>query len=298
SGVACEAPYVPYPPSRFSSSSSPPHPTIDNEEEEESEEEEDEDKEGEEEEDNERSLACGRRTLRRPTGEALARDQEKEKREKIDQEATLGVQKDRKDVKKSRVRNSTKKKKDNRDKREDRQEQEGDGDSTHNKSHDGSSSSSSAKREEEEGRDRETPNEGVTFPNYRDVLSCVSRYLEGFSLVINQADRTHRGLYELCRHLADVYFTHVFAVSYLTPPYSQAVQIHTDDQDVILIQLWGSKCWKIYEPPQRLALNEEMLGKRTPYTQVLLFFFLSSSSSAFLLRFFFTSHKTCLYKYV
>jgi len=87
-----------------------------------------------------------------------------------------------------------------------------------------------------------------------------SAYLDGASLIVNQADRASPLLMGLCRGLADL-FLHVFAVAYLTPPESHAVRLHSDDQDVFLMQVWGSKEWKIRNSPTYLPYTEEMLGK-------------------------------------
>lgn len=86
-------------------------------------------------------------------------------------------------------------------------------------------------------------------------------YLDGSSLIVNQADRCNETLFELCRSLADRHFHHVFCVGYLTPANSQAVRLHNDDQDVFLLQVWGRKRWTIRNAPQLLAYTEEMLGK-------------------------------------
>eukprot|EP00913_Durusdinium_trenchii_P016608 g15612.t1 len=78
-----------------------------------------------------------------------------------------------------------------------------------------------------------------------DLKSPWHSYLAGFSMVINQADRHHKVLFDLCK------------VVYLTPPGSQAVRVHTDDQDVILLQVWGSKHWTLYNAPTHLPYTEE-----------------------------------------
>lgn len=95
-------------------------------------------------------------------------------------------------------------------------------------------------------------------------------YLDGASLIVNQADRVNATLYELCRTLAKRHFFHAFAVVYLTPPHSQAVRLHNDDQDVILLQVWGRKRWKIRPAPQALPYTEEMLGKDKPVAEELI----------------------------
>jgi len=68
-------------------------------------------------------------------------------------------------------------------------------------------------------------------------------------------------LFSMCRSLASSHFEHVFSVVYLTPPGSQAVRLHNDDQDVFLLQVWGRKRWTIRNAPQLLPYTEEMLGK-------------------------------------
>jgi len=89
-------------------------------------------------------------------------------------------------------------------------------------------------------------------------------YVDGHSLILNTADRFHPALAQLCRELADKYFFHVFCVFYLTPPHAWARRPHNDDQDVIIMQLWGSKQWRLFESSAKLIYSEEMVGKREP----------------------------------
>jgi ribosomal protein L16 Arg81 hydroxylase len=89
-------------------------------------------------------------------------------------------------------------------------------------------------------------------------------YLDGASLIVNQADRYDSKIYTFCRALAERYFHHVFAVVYLTPPKSWAVRLHNDDQDVFLLQVWGKKHWIIRDAPKLCVYSEEMLGKDDP----------------------------------
>jgi len=98
-----------------------------------------------------------------------------------------------------------------------------------------------------------------------DEESFLIAYLDGTTMIVNQAERYEPMLYELCRQLAGEYFYHVFAVMYLTPANSFAVRLHNDDQDVFLMQVWGKKHWIIRENrPQPLPYTEEMLGKDEP----------------------------------
>ena len=45
---------------------------------------------------------------------------------------------------------------------------------------------------------------------------------------------------------------------------SRAVRAHSDDQDVFILQLAGSKAWNVYGSPVELPYTHEQLGKRVP----------------------------------
>lgn len=100
---------------------------------------------------------------------------------------------------------------------------------------------------------------------YDGEENFAAAYLDGATLILNQADRSVPTLSGFCRRLGAKHFGHTFGVLYLTPPQSHAVRLHSDDQDVFLCQLWGRKSWTIRGPPPiRLPYTEEMLGKNTP----------------------------------
>lgn len=94
-----------------------------------------------------------------------------------------------------------------------------------------------------------------------DDGSFLHAYLDGATMIVNQADRYLPVLFDLCKALAQSHFYHVFGVIYLTPPNAQAVRLHNDDQDVFLMQIWGKKHWKVRNSPVLLPYTEEMLGK-------------------------------------
>lgn len=89
-------------------------------------------------------------------------------------------------------------------------------------------------------------------------------YLDGASMIVNQADRYHPRIFEFCQILGAQHWHHVFGVVYLTPPNSWAVRLHNDDQDVFLMQVWGKKHWILRDAPKLVPYTEEMLGKDDP----------------------------------
>ena len=67
--------------------------------------------------------------------------------------------------------------------------------------------------------------------------------MSGASVVINHVDKESPPVNKLCQALGH-HVPHAFANMYLTPPNSQAVHPHSDDRDVLLLQVWGEKEWK------------------------------------------------------
>lgn len=93
----------------------------------------------------------------------------------------------------------------------------------------------------------------------RDPLE---EFIEGASLVLNRADLAWAPIGRLCQALRPLVH-HAFAVVYLTPRRSQAVPPHTDDQDVFVVQVAGSKEWTVYDHcPVHHPFHDEQLGKQ------------------------------------
>ena len=102
----------------------------------------------------------------------------------------------------------------------------------------------------------------------RDGERCEPRelcwdFLDGGSVIQNKIDIAWPPIGRLCSALRSR-FLHVFAVMYLTPRGSQTVPAHSDDQDVIILQLAGSKSWRVYGSPIELPYTHEQLGKKGP----------------------------------
>jgi hypothetical protein len=70
-------------------------------------------------------------------------------------------------------------------------------------------------------------------------------YLEGATLVLNEADRAIPSLNELCRALAVELAFPAHANVYITPGGSAGFSSHADDHEVLVLQITGSKRWDI-----------------------------------------------------
>jgi bifunctional lysine-specific demethylase and histidyl-hydroxylase NO66 len=72
---------------------------------------------------------------------------------------------------------------------------------------------------------------------------------EGVSIVANKIELANPSVARFCR-MMEKSFSHPFqANAYFTPPESRAFNVHFDDHDVFVIQICGSKSWKIYNRP-------------------------------------------------
>jgi ribosomal protein L16 Arg81 hydroxylase len=91
--------------------------------------------------------------------------------------------------------------------------------------------------------------------------SVASAYLDGCSVIVNHLERSCEAVRSLCQRLRhDV--PHCFGNLYLTPPQAQAVDAHADDRDVIVLQLAGSKRWRVWSvPPVVRPGPHEQVGK-------------------------------------
>ena len=94
-----------------------------------------------------------------------------------------------------------------------------------------------------------------------EYASPAHAYLDACSLIVNHAEEASEGVSNLCKALR-IDFPHAFGNLYVTPPSSQAVDAHADDRDVIVLQLEGTKHWRVFGPPPiAFPSRDEQVGK-------------------------------------
>jgi len=81
------------------------------------------------------------------------------------------------------------------------------------------------------------------------------QYRQGSSIVLLSLQERWRPLQDLCRSLTVPLSARVQANAYLTPPSSQALELHYDTHDVLVLQTHGSKSWRLYAPWTELPLR-------------------------------------------
>jgi hypothetical protein len=92
--------------------------------------------------------------------------------------------------------------------------------------------------------------------------SLFAAFLDGCSVIVNHADFFSPWIAALCEDI-QLSFPHAYANTYLTPAgCCQAVLPHADDRDVLVIQIFGSKEWQVYEKvPIPYPYPHEQVGK-------------------------------------
>jgi ribosomal protein L16 Arg81 hydroxylase len=91
--------------------------------------------------------------------------------------------------------------------------------------------------------------------------SLFAAFLDGCSVIVNHADFFSPWIAALCEDM-QLSFPHAYANTYLTPAGCQAVSAHADDRDVLVIQIFGSKQWKVYQKvPVPYPYPHEQVGK-------------------------------------
>ena len=83
---------------------------------------------------------------------------------------------------------------------------------------------------------------------------------DGATLIVNAVDEMHDGLAELCRDMSQAIGEHVSANIYCTFGNDPGFPPHWDDHEVIILQLTGSKHWRVFQPTREHPLIDDVEG--------------------------------------
>lgn len=81
-----------------------------------------------------------------------------------------------------------------------------------------------------------------------DVVRLFQLFGEGFTLILNRLHTQHEPLGRFCDDIARTLSAPVQCNVYLSPPNGKGFKPHYDTHDVFIVQLDGSKTWRVYEP--------------------------------------------------
>ena len=101
--------------------------------------------------------------------------------------------------------------------------------------------------------DQHSP-DGASFPGIAEVRQV---FEQGKTVVVMAMQHRWPPAAALCRNLEAVFHCPVHANMYLTPKGAQGFDAHFDPHEVFVLQLEGSKQWRLYGPARSLPLAEE-----------------------------------------
>ncbi len=90
------------------------------------------------------------------------------------------------------------------------------------------------------------------FNGVPDLGQIQSEYRSGATVVLPALQRTWSPLRQLCAALEDEFSHPVHANAYLTPGDSPGFTPHYDTHEVLVLQIAGTKRWRVFQPPQPL----------------------------------------------
>ena len=98
------------------------------------------------------------------------------------------------------------------------------------------------------------------------AVGIAEQYLRGATIILPHLHDSLFNLGEFCRSLEEVFSCHVQTNVYLTPSGNQGFAPHYDNHDVFVMQISGSKAWRLYGVPVEIPYRGENfeLGRYEP----------------------------------
>lgn len=91
------------------------------------------------------------------------------------------------------------------------------------------------------------PHQYLNADGSYNLKKLYALYADGYSMVLRRIDQHWPSVKTLCHNLRETMSHHVKTNMYLTPPKSIAYLPHTDDHDVLILQISGTKHWNLYD---------------------------------------------------
>ncbi len=115
-----------------------------------------------------------------------------------------------------------------------------------------------------------TPEDFAYESGFIDAVRVNQLFADGATIILSGLQERLPTLARFCRALENVFSSRIQTNIYLTPAHSQGFPSHYDSHDVLVLQVEGTKEWRIYDHPVELPLvtqgfnREEMpIGEET-----------------------------------
>lgn len=94
-----------------------------------------------------------------------------------------------------------------------------------------------------------------------DVVRVYQHHADGATIILPQLHTRLESLAAFCRGMEAEFSAHFQTNIYLTPPHAKGFKSHYDNHDVFVVQVLGSKDWKIYDTPITLPFRGQRFEK-------------------------------------
>jgi hypothetical protein len=98
--------------------------------------------------------------------------------------------------------------------------------------------------------------EHLFFEGENNIAALSNQYTQGKTIFVHKLEQRWKSVATLCRDLEATLHHPVSASMFLTPRNSQGVSAHFDSVEVFVLQIEGSKHWRLYKPTVELPLQD------------------------------------------
>jgi ribosomal protein L16 Arg81 hydroxylase len=102
-----------------------------------------------------------------------------------------------------------------------------------------------------------TPADFAYESGFVDPVAATRLFADGATIILSNLQERLPNLADFCRALEKVFSARVQTNIYLTPAHSQGFKAHYDGHDVLVLQVEGTKEWRIYDTPVALPLADQ-----------------------------------------
>ncbi len=102
-----------------------------------------------------------------------------------------------------------------------------------------------------------TPADFAYDSGFIDAVRVNQLFADGATIIMSNLQERLPALARFCRALENVFSSRIQTNIYLTPADSQGFRAHYDSHDVLVLQVEGTKEWRIYDHPVELPLNTQ-----------------------------------------
>ncbi|MFD8596727.1 cupin domain-containing protein [Kitasatospora sp. NPDC059646] len=88
-----------------------------------------------------------------------------------------------------------------------------------------------------------------------DLDAVYQHHANGATIVLQAMERWWPKFQQFCRDFELAFGFPTQAHAYLTPPHARGAPVHYDTHDVFVLQVQGSKRWRVWEPVKRLPMR-------------------------------------------